>query len=1106
MKNLFRLGVVTLAFVFTVHGQSYTIRTFAGGGFPQDTPGVSARLGRFQRVAVDPAGNIFMALSDYAVVVRMSTNGLLTLVAGNGTAGFSGDNGPATEAQLNLPIGLAIDSAGSLYIADNANHRIRKVSNGLITTVAGTGVLGFSGDNDLATQAQIGNPVGLAVDSAGNLYIADFPNHRIRRVSNGVITTVAGNGTAGFGGDSGPATNALLNGPNGIAVDSAGNLYIADVNNERIRKVSNGVITTVAGTGSAGFSGDNGPATGAQLSAPGDVAVDSGGNLYVAEVSGYVVRRISNGVITTVAGVGGTGVPAFNGDGLATSARLIGPLGVAVDSARNLYITDSSRVRKVSNGVITTIAGNGQGNGFGDGGPATRAYLPSPSGIAIDFAGNVYISDGWEIRRVANGMVTTVAGDGTIGYTGDGGPATKAQFNSPTGLALDSAGSLYITDYFNNCIRRISGGVISTVAGDGTLGFGNGFAGDNGPATRAKISNPTGVAVDSAGNLYIADRANNRVRKVSGGVITTVAGNGAAGFSGDSGPASGAQLRGPYDVAIDSAGSLYIADSGNHRVRKVSSGVITTVAGNGTAGFSGDNGPATSAQLNGPSNLAIDSDGALYIADSGNQRIRKVSNGIITAIAGNGTAGFSGDSGPATSAQLNAPTGIAIDSAGNLYIADTNNHRVRVLNLRILSPVPCSFGVTPAVVQSVAAGGTLALNLQTDAPCSWTISNLPDWITISGAASGAGPGTVTVVVNANTGPPRTETISIGGVSVTVNQVGAYIIETVAGASSPGFSGDGGPATNARIQTPGAVALDGAGNLYIADTGNQRIRLVSNGVINTIAGTGTAGFSGDGGLATDAQLNGPGGITVDAAGNLYIPESSNNRIRMVSNGVIATIAGNGTPGYSGDQDIATGAQLNSPAGSAVDSSGNLYFADRRNHCVRMVSNGVITTVAGTGVAGFSGDNGPATSARLYDPTGVALDGAGNLYIAEFSGDRVRKVSNGVITTIAGNGTRAFGGDNGPATRAQLNGPIGVAVDSAGNLYIAEYESQRIRLVSNGIITTIAGNGTPGFSGDGGPATSAQLNGPVNLAIDSSGNLYIADWGNSRIRRLVPVTSP
>jgi uncharacterized protein (TIGR03437 family) len=337
---------------------------------------------------------------------------------------------------------------------------------------------------------------------------------------------------------------------------------------------------------------------------------------------------------------------------------------------------------------------------------------------------------------------------------------------------------------------------------------------------------------------------------------------------------------------------------------------------------------------------------------------------------------------------------------------------------------------------------------------------------------------------------------------------AYTIDTVAGTGTAGFSGDGGPATSAQLDSPGGVAVDSAGTLYISDTINNRIRKVSNGVITTLAGSGTPGygaFSGDNGPATSARLSLPADVSLDSAGNLYISDTINNLIRMVSNGVITTVAGRetyGTYGFGGDNGPATSAYLYAPDGIALDSAGNLYIADFGNNRIRKVSNGVITTVAGTWTPGFSGDGGPATSAQLNLPERVAVDSAGNLYIADTINCRIREVSNGVITTVAGSGGRGFSGDNGPATSAQLDTPGGVAVDTAGNLYIADFGNNRIRKVSNGVIVTVAGTGTPGFSGDGGPATSAQLNLPTGVAVDTAGNLYIAEAWNNRIRLLTP----
>ncbi|MGZ3863093.1 MAG: NHL domain-containing protein [Bacteroidia bacterium] len=332
-----------------------------------------------------------------------------------------------------------------------------------------------------------------------------------------------------------------------------------------------------------------------------------------------------------------------------------------------------------------------------------------------------------------------------------------------------------------------------------------------------------------------------------------------------------------------------------------------------------------------------------------------------------------------------------------------------------------------------------------------------------------------------------------------------IINTVAGNGVNGYSGDGGPATSAKLSQPSAVALDTSGNLYITDLDNSRIRKVDkNGIMSTFAGTGTWGYSGDGGLATNAQLADCFGIATDLVGNVYFTSANCHCVRKVdTSGIISTIIGNGVQGYSGDEGPAISASLNAPYGIFVSSFGNVYFSDPGNNCIRVVNtSGIISTVAGNGTQGYSGDGGLATVATLSSPTGICLDGQGNMYIMDSGNERIRKVDiNGVISTFAGNGMGGYSGDGGIATNAGISVGDGLCVDSWGNLYFADTHNMRVRMINtNGIISTIAGNGGMNLSGDGGPAINASIYLPYGINFDRSGNLYIADLNNYVVRKV------
>lgn len=615
--------------------------------------------------------------------------------------------------------------------------------------------------------------------------------------------------------------------------------------------------------------------------------------------------------------------------------------------------------------------------------------------------------------------VPALGGGWPIGAVCAPGEADEVAFR-PTGVAADGLGGFYVSDIVHSVVCHVDAdGSVVTAAGTGAAGYVRAPLGDEVAADAAMLFDPHGLAVAPNGDLYIADRGNHRIRKVEAATkrISTVAGNGAPARAGDGGLAVDASLRAPSDVAVGPRGELYIADSQNHVVRVVApDGTITAFAGNGIAGSSGDGGVATSASVNRPVGLAVDAAGRVFIADAGAHRVRMVAGGRISTVVGSGSKGLGVVPNLATTVRLNAPSGVEIDAAGDLVVADSGNSRL----LRV-------------------AGG-VALPL-------------------------------------------------------------------AGTGMAGSSGDGGPALAAALSWPVAVALDPSGRLLVADSGaTNRIRAIdTRGTITAAAGNGSPSLSGDGHPADEAELNQPMAVAAGPDGSVWVADAHNDAIRRVGpDGVITTA-------------ISPAAGLDFPAGLAVDDGGNVFVADSWGHRVwRLTPGGRPTVVAGTGTATTDpaalGDGGPATSATLNLPVGLAFDAAGRLFIADGGNHRVRMIDTaGVISTVAGTGDRptadpATTGDGGPATRARLDAPAGLSVDQAsGQLYIADPANQRVRRLDlgTGMIATVAGTGRIGFSPDGAVGTDARLNFPRGVAVLGN-RLVIADSGNCIVRSLDLVT--
>jgi hypothetical protein len=852
---------------------------------------------------------------------------------------------------------------------------------------------------------------------------------------------------------------------------------------------------------------------------------------------------------------------------------MVAAAAVSLGGGVGVVVAATPATAAVPAGTILAYADSSGDGGFsGDGGPALSAKVDAAQGMSFDPAGNMLLADtnNNRIRVVAKatgtfygqamtaGDIYTIAGTGATGYSGDGGPALGADFNAPQGIAVDAAGDIVVSDTNNNAVRVIAATTgthygrsmtadhVYTVAGTGATAY----SGDGGPAVDATFDDVQSAIPDGAGNLLIADAHNNVIRVVAeatgtfygvamtGGDVYTVAGNGGA-FAKSGVPATSEGVDNPTMVSADAAGNLVIdayldqrllvlaARSGTFYGRSMVAGDLYSIAGNGIAGSR--NGAASSAEFDYPNTFAIDQSGNVVIADLFNNEVRvlaeatgtfygnSMTTGQVYTIAGGPTRWSStGDGGPASAAGTDEPGTVAVDSAGNIFEAEMDEPSPPS------APVPGTQGSsrireitgTPQAAPPGTPGGLTATAGNGEVALSWS-------------APTAGGAPTDYVVD-----------RYAGVSATGTPVVADTGSTASSATVSGLTN--GQAYTFTVSAKNAV---GTGSASTAVTATPTSPTAPSGTISLVAGEGSDGAAGDGGPATAAQLSGPRASVVDAAGDVFIADDGNNRVQVVSAvtgqlfgrsvtaGDVYTLAGSGTSGYSGDGGPAAAAALNAPHGVALDASGNLIIADTSNDRIRVVARttgtfygvamntGDIYTVAGNGSYGYSGDGGPAASAVFAYPTDVTVDGHGNLVVADFDNDRVRVVAEATATaygvamttgdvyTVAGGGG---GGDDSRATAASLSNPIEAVADSNGNLFIADYDNSRVRLVAAstgpvdgiaataGDIYTLAGNGTYGFSGDGGPAKAAELGNVSGIALDPNGNVVFSDLWNDEIR--------
>jgi sugar lactone lactonase YvrE len=754
-----------------VGAQQDVITTVAGGG-PNAIPALNANLSNPYEVAVDAGNNVYVAAAGQHRVFKVSATGVITVVAGTGFAGYSGDNGPAAKAQLYNPYGVAVDHATppNVYIGDFSNCLVRKVnqSTGIITTIAGLVIVptsgapysscGYSGNGGPANKAAIYGPSGISVNQTTNdVYIAEYYNGVIRKVAGGVptgtISLVAGSGgstTTGSNcggaspyGDAAAATSAYLCYPNAVTIDPSVtpvNLFISEANRCTVREVvgAGSKIYRVAGsyTLGCGFT-DNVVATSGQLNDPWQSHVSVTGATTTVQVADYYNARVRKFTLTYAGGVptpgtittfGGKGQGGFCNDAGPVLNACMGPVGLTFDAAGNWYVGDygAERVRKVTKSTsnIDTIAGwgpNGGTNttysdpvGLVDSIGSVSLYYPIAV-LADQTSTDVYIGgrsgEAVYVWDASTKKISGFAGSGVAGFTGDGGPADSAttDLNLPSGLAIDSAGNVYFADQSNCAIREVvkATGDITTVAG-GSPGLlkGCGFSGDGGTAVNAQFNNPDSVALDVAGNMYVADFYNCAIRKIAVGThtVSTIAGGPTlgCGYAGDGGPAIKAKLSSPSGLSLDGAGNIYFADQGNNRIREIVAGlgIIQTVAGDQFAGYTGD-GLALNSALNSPAFTTADPNGNVFFGDTNNQIVRWVTpSGTMITIAGTAASGgFSGDGASALAAKLDEPEGVSRDINGNTYVADYYNYRIRKISAFAgygLSTAAISFGDQPA--------------------------------------------------------------------------------------------------------------------------------------------------------------------------------------------------------------------------------------------------------------------------------------------------------------------------------------------------------------------------------------------------------------------------
>ena len=1167
----------------------------------------------------DAAGNLLIADYQNYTVRHLSSSGIVSTLAG--TAGMQGYvNGTGANVQFNQAVRIAVDANGNGYLPDNTNQRIRKVTPaGVVTTYAGTGVDGYL-DGPIAS-ARFSYPNNITKDAFGNLYVVDNGNNRIRKITPaGMVSTFAGDGSCG---DSG------FCGIGAIGTDPAGNVYISKQNT--IRKIAaNGTMTLIAGSDIYGSA--DGAAASATFASPYDLTVDGAGNIWIADQTPNKIRKISpdgqvSSIVINSASHSAKGITLSpSGSIYFTTGNCIkelkqdGSLTVIAGDLNTFGSTDGNvgggqsgnvsisqipvTIIGQSTPVFTTtqanvsVPGAGGSNGCQGfianytsnavatsscGGSVTVTQLPAPGTLltlgantvtlkATDLSGNVAsqtfivtlikvtppniipktdvminlgpdgtksithfdvatVSDcgrsplaiispaSFSCSDIGIRTVTVTATDGTFGSYTPG----NVQFSDPIATAVDPSGNIFVADRNNFKIRKITpAGVVSTFVDgqspSGTFGIITDLVSDNqgniyftdvtGAGSRIRKATPAGVVSLVAGNnvsamvngpaasasfyilgaitiapdgtIYVAD--DHMIRKIStSGIVSNVAGDVISGFA--DGTGSAARFWNITGLATDATGNIYVADGTNAKIRKATpAGVVTTIAG---SQFGFLDGPALSAQFGTIMGIAIDATNNIYVTDFNSKRIRKLSPaGVVTTIAGNGLDGTA--DGNATTATFNSPVGLALDAGLNLIVSEVYGYKIRKVsqsgNVSTIAGSGIS-GFQNGIVGG-PTGNQISKQIQVTvrditAPVLTTVSgNIVVELDATGNKTISGAGLFTVSDNCNTNPP----VQISKLSFNCSDIGtnSITIKTTDGAFASVNT------SAVKFNNPIATAVDAAGNIFVADRSNFKIRKISPaGMVSTFADGNPYGQEQDRKFSVLADM------AIDNSGNILLADAVAAKVRKITpTGIITTLAGGPFGHIDG---VGTAAGFTILSAITVGADGIIYVVD--DQLIRKITPaGEVSTLAGS-VAGYA--DGTGSSAKFWNPSGLATDAAGNIYVADGANYRVRKVSpSGVVTTIAGTGANGF--LDGPASSAMFSFLHALVLDSDNNIYVSDPDNNRIRKITPaGMVSTFTGGGP--VTGADGSATTSSLVGMTGLAIDANRNFYIPEVTSHKIRK-------